>query len=1060
MNINDILRKTIITGFSRPDKERIIAAMRTAYTKSPTAEAMFNNWISRPGKTIYIASTDRDNNSASNNEGIVYIDPSSFNRLNYINNYGKAVRYTLLGGLIHEFGHALSGKEDPAVRRLGDRLTDYQSTNIPFVNDIWSELTRNGVPGLDLMISYTGTATDEYQKLGFAYTENQPIIDTAINVDFLRRNEAADRVSGWSTIGLGMSKDLLIGGSRNNTLESGADNDFLFGGGGDDELKGGAGIDTAIYFGKKSDYDVSLYRNFLGFADGSWTVSHVRGARDIDGDLINYAGTDRIENIEVLQFDDGKEYLRAGGISSQSDIAFVIDTTASVGLSISGTLNYIQHQASTIVDAIYANNQDARVGIVAFKDTHNGEPSQVILPFTEQVEFADRKSAAIAAIDSLTASGGGDTPETAFDGLRLALNGALGQWRPGAGTIRVVLFTNSSVKDYEIANEVSELAHNIGATVGSSSTEVLPGGYIDTYGLSLGNSSGGVPNERYCDHSDDYCCNNTCYLTGETTNIPFVPSNEPIEIVPTIAQVQIFTIFTGPADTNTKALEAIANANGGTFQTADTNEDLLKKLIAIVGAPRVEPTQPSVAVIATDPGAAETTTGETANPGKFLLTRTGDLSQSLTVAYTLSGNATNGSDYQNLTGTVTFEAGKDRAIVNVNILDDNIAEGIETVTLTLAANPQYTLDPSNADTIFIFDNELQPTQLIQPTANSLEIAGDAASALLKFTKVSSTGNNKNEIAAFVVDDERGSIDGILPGDKNYLAAAIARSQTIFSSLGDSPLDRQFDRDSQRFLNVYSGDLMQFLLIADDTLDSVRAKLDRGEPISNVVFSLPTANPNAVARSQLTALSDNGGYQLAWSDKLADEKTSLDRFENWIVNVETSDNYPAVAGTDLQGKLAGEVIDLRSFRDRPLTIDFSTASDALYNNFIGLYAVEDELGTLANGLKPSDVGYAEVAIKSAILRSSKNETKSGVTVTGGKILAPVIIANSSFDEFLKLDSQERSSNNIHAYFNYLGANADKVDHFRLLGDNKFGVEDLYGGGDRDYNDIVFQLTVKN
>ena len=37
--------------------------------------------------------------------------------------------------------------------------------------------------------------------------------------------------------------------------------------------------------------------------------------------------------------------------------------------------------------------------------------------------------------------------------------------------------------------------------------------------------------------------------------------------------------------------------------------------------------------------------------------------------------------------------------------------------------------------------------------------------------------------------------------------------------------------------------------------------------------------------------------------------------------------------------------------------------------------------------------------------------------------------------------------------------DKVDHFRLLGDNKFGVEDLYGGGDRDYNDIVFQLTVK-
>ncbi len=548
-------------------------------------------------------------------------------------------------------------------------------------------------------------------------------------------------------------------------------------------------------------------------------------------------------------------------------------------------------------------------------------------------------------------------------------------------------------------------------------------------------------------------------LTPTSIDLPFLPSNEPIEIVPIIAQVQIFTIFTGPANTDTRALEAIANANGGTFQTAGNNQDLLNKLLSIVSAPRVEPTQPTIAVIATDPGAAETTTGETADPGQFLLTRTGDLSQSLTVAYTLSGTASNRIDYQNLTGSVTFEAGKDSAIVDLNIVDDSIAEGIETVTLTLSENPNYTLDSYNSDTIYIFDNELRPTQLTQPKSNILAIAGGEIGSLLKFTKVSSTGNNRDEIATFVVDDERGSIDGILPGDKNYLAAAIARSQTIFSSLGDSPLDRQFDRNSQRYFNAYSGDLLQFLLIADDTLDSTKVKLDRGESISNVIFSLPTANPNAAARSQFTALANNSGYQISWSDKLGAEQTSLDRFDNWIVNVETADNDTAVAGTDLQGQLAGEVIDLRSFSNR-MTIDFSTFSDAGYDNFIGFYAVEDDLGTLANGLKPSDVRYADAAIKSAILRSSKNESKSDVEVTGGKILAPVIIANSSFDEFLSLNDRERLSKNIHAYFNYLGANADNVDHFRLLGDNKFGVEDLYGGGDRDYNDIIFQLTVKN
>ncbi|HEY9599504.1 MAG TPA: DUF4114 domain-containing protein [Cyanophyceae cyanobacterium] len=46
----------------------------------------------------------------------------------------------------------------------------------------------------------------------------------------------------------------------------------------------------------------------------------------------------------------------------------------------------------------------------------------------------------------------------------------------------------------------------------------------------------------------------------------------------------------------------------------------------------------------------------------------------------------------------------------------------------------------------------------------------------------------------------------------------------------------------------------------------------------------------------------------------------------------------------------------------------------------------------------------------------------------------------------------------AYFAYLGANPDGVDHIRLLGDNTFGFEDLYGGGDQDFNDMVFRLTL--
>jgi hypothetical protein len=41
---------------------------------------------------------------------------------------------------------------------------------------------------------------------------------------------------------------------------------------------------------------------------------------------------------------------------------------------------------------------------------------------------------------------------------------------------------------------------------------------------------------------------------------------------------------------------------------------------------------------------------------------------------------------------------------------------------------------------------------------------------------------------------------------------------------------------------------------------------------------------------------------------------------------------------------------------------------------------------------------------------------------------------------------------------LEANPDGIDPVRLLGDNTFGFEDLFTGGDLDYNDLIFQVNV--
>jgi hypothetical protein len=51
-----------------------------------------------------------------------------------------------------------------------------------------------------------------------------------------------------------------------------------------------------------------------------------------------------------------------------------------------------------------------------------------------------------------------------------------------------------------------------------------------------------------------------------------------------------------------------------------------------------------------------------------------------------------------------------------------------------------------------------------------------------------------------------------------------------------------------------------------------------------------------------------------------------------------------------------------------------------------------------------------------------------------------------------------NNDPAVYFPFLGANTDKVDHIRLLGNNTFGFEDLPSGGDLDYNDIIVKVKL--
>ena len=75
--------------------------------------------------------------------------------------------------------------------------------------------------------------------------------------------------------------------------------------------------------------------------------------------------------------------------------------------------------------------------------------------------------------------------------------------------------------------------------------------------------------------------------------------------------------------------------------------------------------------------------------GQFTVSRGTNASGNLAVSYTMAGTASNTADYATLSGSVTISNGQTDAAITVAPVDDSLAEGDETVIVSLASNVNY-----------------------------------------------------------------------------------------------------------------------------------------------------------------------------------------------------------------------------------------------------------------------------------------------------------------------------------------------------------------------------------
>jgi hypothetical protein len=134
--------------------------------------------------------------------------------------------------------------------------------------------------------------------------------------------------------------------------------------------------------------------------------------------------------------------------------------------------------------------------------------------------------------------------------------------------------------------------------------------------------------------------------------------------------------------------------------------------------------KPIVSITASDADAAE----NPADNGVFTFTRTGPAADSLTVRYTMSGSALNGTDYNLLSGSVTFDPGVSSVDVALVPKDDALLENAEKAIATLTAGTTFWLGAKSAE-ITIADDE-RPIVTIAPATTAASEAGVSRSFTL------------------------------------------------------------------------------------------------------------------------------------------------------------------------------------------------------------------------------------------------------------------------------------------------------------------------------------------
>ena len=139
----------------------------------------------------------------------------------------------------------------------------------------------------------------------------------------------------------------------------------------------------------------------------------------------------------------------------------------------------------------------------------------------------------------------------------------------------------------------------------------------------------------------------------------------------------------------------------------------------------------------------------------------------------------------------------------------------------------------------------------------------------------------------------------------------------------------------------------------------------------------------------------------------------------------------------------------------ISIDVSREAD--YSSYSGFYSLADSDGSVRDPISgqiiaPGQFGYKEAALSASnrissidnLSLSSDGSGSFSASLHGGMMFAP-------FTEVTEPGHEN-------TFFSFAAANSDGFQHFKQIAPNSFGMEDMHNGGDKDFNDLIIDLSI--